>query len=97
MAFYNSSSLVASERMHNLPRHRTGLLKNLKVRTSKQALTEKRMFGNRRGRHNRDLQIGKKFGKLKSSSISPDIGEFDDYMNKMTRGPRTRMSQKKYG
>lgn len=57
-------------------------------RKSKEAVASKRMFGNRRGKHGKDLKVGKKFtGDMKSSSISPSVDEFDSMMSKISESP----------
>lgn len=57
-------------------------------RKSKQEIKEKSMFGSGRGK---TPKIGKKFGgNMKSSSISPDIEEFD----KMLSGGKSSKSKK---
>src|ERR1700682_2347175 len=101
MPAWSSSSLSFSD--HKLPRHSSGLLKNLTERVSKQHLTEHKMFGSKRGKAGKDFKIGKKFrikGKdvghksaisahmPKSSAISPSIGAFDKMMNSLTKGSK---------
>jgi len=99
MPAWNSSSLSFSD--HHIPRHSSGLHKNLTERISKQHITEHKMFGSNRGKAGKDLKIGKKFrmkgkdtGKKgaisahmpKSSSISPSIPAFDKMMSSLVKG-----------
>jgi len=110
MSAWTSSSLAVSN--SDLPRHRTGLLKNLKVRMSKSSMTEKKMFGSKFGKMGKHLTIGKKFrgvGKgimkapkaMKSSSISPDVDEFDSVLKGGFSGKTDRkksmFSRKSFG
>lgn len=63
------------------------LLKNADIKKSKQYIMSKKMFGSRRGRHGKDLQIGKKFrghGKSTSVDISPSVEAFDHMMSKIS-------------
>ncbi|SRR6266571_3260253 len=95
----STSSSLAINLGSILGRHgNNGLLKNKKNRSSKQTLTEGKMFGSRFGRHGKDFQIGKKFGKkkgsgsraggrfgnFKSGGISPSVDEFDKMMSKVS-------------
>ncbi len=97
MSVWNSSSLGFSD--HNLGRHSSGLLKNLKARISKQHLTEHKMFGSKR----KGIQLGKSFKRSgkgivksikntakptspKGKGISPSIPEFDKMMNSISKG-----------
>jgi len=93
MSFWSSSSLTASDKF-DLPRHeRTGFLKNGKVKHSKQEMTEKRLFGNKFGRHGMSFSIGRKFRGSKSGSrmprmphmIGPSVEEFDRMMGGSTK------------
>ena len=108
MPAYSSSSLAVSD-SHHLERHKgSGLLLNGINRHSKQQMTEKKMFRNKRGMHGKDFQIGKKFrkgsgkgvgmkssfgGDMKSSSISPSVEEFDKMMkSSVTHNPNKKRS-----
>lgn len=76
-----------------------GLLRKPKVNVSKQNIVENRMFGSRRGKTGKDLQIGRKFSKgkstklsgdMKSSAISPSIEDFDKMMSSLTGGSKKK-------
>ena len=109
MPAWKSSSLAFSDT--SLPRHKTGLLKNLKVRMSKQSMTEKKMFGNKFSKFGKHLSIGRKFRgtgkgimkapKMKSSSISPNVDEFDSVLKGGFSGNNNRkkslFSRKSFG
>lgn len=66
------------------------------------------MFGKKRGMHGKDFKIGKKFKKsgkgimkgsfgaeMKSSSISPSVDEFDEFMNNIGGGGGNKPNVKK--
>jgi len=109
MSVYNSSSLVASELQHELPRDKyTGHVKSKGLfRHGKTHLTEKKMFGSRFGRHGKDFQIGKKFKSKKAKDtnlsmkgmgqkgkIGPSSEEFDDMMKEsVTHNPNKKKSR----
>ena len=107
MPAWQSSSLAVSDGM---TRHsNSGLLKNTKERLSKQHIMGKAMFGNKTGRHGKDLQIGKKFrrkgkgimhGSTSSQhgSIGPSVEEFDDMMQSQKTGNNKKgYSRKMFG
>ena len=92
MPVWNSSSLAFSD--HNTSRHKSGLMKNLPTRISKQHITEHKMFGSKR----KGIRIGMNFsksgkgimkhstsahmsGNSKSSGVSPSLEEFDKMMS----------------
>jgi hypothetical protein len=80
------------------------MIKNSLFRKSKQHMVEKKMFGNKIGKHGKDFQIGKKFrkvgkgimkspGDMKSGDISPSVEEFDDMLNSsVTHNPNKKKS-----
>jgi hypothetical protein len=70
-------------------------------RKSKQQLAANKMFGSRLGKHGKDFKIGKKFSSnksMKSSSISPDVDEFDDMLSKASGNskPKKSLFSKRY-
>lgn len=73
------------------------MLRNPPEKSSKQAIIAKKMFGNRKGKHGMDLQIGKKFkkkgkgimhGAVKTEGVGPSAEEFDDMMTNTVKEPR---------
>lgn len=108
MAFFSSSSLTASDMYdHELPRHKSGLIK-FNGGHSKQELVEKKMFGSRFGKHGQDFGISRKFrggSSLKRMSkapsmrmnshtnISPSVESFEHLMHaSVTHNPNKKKS-----
>jgi hypothetical protein len=110
MPAWNSSSLSFSDGMS---RHSSGLLKHTNGRVSKQDIHAKRMFGNKKGMHGKDLKIGKMFrkkgkgvGQTKAISstphggISPSVEEFDDMLkgaSETGKGKKKGLFRKSFG
>lgn len=105
MAAWNTSSLAFSNGSHELPRVRSGLLKNFTSRLSKQQMVERKMFNPRKGKRGKSLKVSKKFSggikhprSSKSSGISPSVGEFDRMMaNVSGRNKKPSISRKFFG
>lgn len=109
MGAWNSSSLAASDTDHNSMRNGSGLLKNLPTRISKQHITEQKMFGSKRGKTGKGLQIGKKFKKqgkgimkgstsahMKGGGISPSLPEFDKMMSSIVGAKGSKGPKKSF-
>jgi|SRR5579863_1965194 len=107
MSAWESSSLAASD---GLTRHSSGLLKNTKLRLSKQHIMSNKMFGSKMGKHGKDFKIGKMFKKkgkgiMKGSTtaephkgIGPSVEEFDDMMGNASKSLKKKgFSRKMFG